>query len=151
MSPSTAFGVGTVLEAGRYSVSGELKNVSVVYSLIFFVYSSSIGWPGSRAGVRSTLAVWAKRDRVKNAGTRRQSFIPVNITHRESPNSSRQRNRQQERALRSAPGVLAVERLAERVGSGAAAGDRDCRYPQVHRHIRVRRPLAQNFVDLHGA
>jgi hypothetical protein len=30
-------------------VSGELKNVSVVYSLIFFVYSSSMACFGSRA------------------------------------------------------------------------------------------------------
>src|SRR4029078_9830537 len=30
-------------------MTGERKNVSVVYSLIFLVYSSSIGWVGSRA------------------------------------------------------------------------------------------------------
>src|SRR5512135_3290216 len=50
MSPSTALGVGTVFEAGRYSTTGERKNFSVVYSLIFLVYSSSIGWFGPRPG-----------------------------------------------------------------------------------------------------
>src|SRR5438045_5840821 len=48
MSPSTAVGVGTVFEAGRYSTSGEEKNGCVVYSLIFFVYSSSTAILGSR-------------------------------------------------------------------------------------------------------
>src|SRR3954464_3526913 len=48
MSPSTAFGVGTVFDAGRESVSGELKNGSVVYSLIFAVYSASIAIFASR-------------------------------------------------------------------------------------------------------
>src|SRR5204862_5011615 len=48
MSPRITFGVGTVFDAGRYATSGELKNGSVVYSLIFFVYSSSIGILGSR-------------------------------------------------------------------------------------------------------
>src|SRR6185503_15510072 len=32
-------------------MTGERKNVSVVYSLIFLVYSSSIGWLGSRPGL----------------------------------------------------------------------------------------------------
>ncbi len=32
-------------------MTGERKKVSVVYSLIFFVYSSSMGWPGSRPGL----------------------------------------------------------------------------------------------------
>src|SRR5215475_4658453 len=98
MSPSTAFGVGTVLEAGRYSVSGELKKVSVVYSLIFFEYSSSIAWPGSRAGLRSMFAVWANRESVTNAGRRRQSFILENITqYKWADLLPRQRNRKQKR------------------------------------------------------
>src|SRR5258708_2189333 len=49
-SPSTALGVGTFFDAGMESVSGELKKVSVVYFLMPFVYSSSRGWFGSRAG-----------------------------------------------------------------------------------------------------
>jgi hypothetical protein len=32
-------------------MTGERKKVSVVYSLIFFVYSSSIGWLGSLPGL----------------------------------------------------------------------------------------------------
>ena len=32
-------------------MTGERKKLSVVYSLIFFVYSSSIGWLGYRPGL----------------------------------------------------------------------------------------------------
>ena len=50
MSPSTDSGVGTVFDAGKYSVSGELKNGSVVYFLIFALYASSMATFASRIG-----------------------------------------------------------------------------------------------------
>src|SRR5260370_9858799 len=56
MSPSTACGVGTVFDAGRYSTSGEVKYGCVVYLWIFSVYAGSTGCLGSRAGAVSPSA-----------------------------------------------------------------------------------------------
>src|ERR1035441_10016912 len=82
ISPSTAWGVGTVLEAGRESVSGELKNVSVVYSRIFLVYSSSTAWAASRPGFRGTPPDWARRGSASRVAARhRRVFMPATITY----------------------------------------------------------------------
>src|SRR5258708_1898099 len=89
MSPSTASGVGTVFDAGKYSVSGELKNGSVVYFLIFAVYASSIATLGSR--IRRTLTGppgWARESVVthnddtenKDRTPKRLSFFMAQMT-----------------------------------------------------------------------
>src|SRR5882724_1376354 len=56
MSPSTASGVGTLFDAGKYSTSGEVNVGCVVYFLIFAVYASSTGCLGSRDGAVSPSA-----------------------------------------------------------------------------------------------
>src|ERR1017187_3711538 len=88
-SANTGLGVGTVFGPRRESVSGELKNGSVVYSRIFFVYSSSTGWLGSRTGLG-----WAKRGRARSIGTARSVFIEKTITGRPpGPRGPREQSR----------------------------------------------------------
>ena len=53
----------------------------MVYSWIFFVYSSSIGWLASRAGLSGTLALgWPRRGSARIAGINHQRvFMALNV------------------------------------------------------------------------
>jgi len=55
-------------------VSGELKNFSVVYSAIFFVYWSSIGWFGSRPNPFWAWADAARQTKSPHTQKKRVSF-----------------------------------------------------------------------------
>ncbi len=95
---------------------GDRKYVSVVYSLIFFVYSSSIGWFGSGPGL--AIASSCSVNGLDGPGFAFGAFGPCAATSRRRQRGQQHTQRQtlhgkgHSHAQTSAPGIVLVSAAA---------------------------------------
>jgi hypothetical protein len=114
--------VGTVLEAGKYSVSGELKKGSVVYSRIFLEYSSSTAWLASRPGFKGMVALgWANKGAARHT-TRKHRRLIISRNIPQKPGGKEAKRRRSEEGTKNGQAQPRRVRVANRRISLAVFG-----------------------------